>query len=290
VISLDFNAAAVPTALRLVSGWITWRIGERDGRPTKLPTNPHTGGNAQTNNPATWSTFEHVVAVARARRQGIGFVFSPQNPFCGVDLDDCRDPITGALAPWARSILGVLRSYAEVSPSKTGVKVFLDAKLTDGKGRRRGDVEIYSRERYFTVTGWRLPGAPLEPQPRQVELDALVAQLFPPPTPRPVGAIRATTLVDDEILERARRARNGERFARLWSGEWQAAGYGSQSEADLALASMLSFWAGGDAARVDGLFRQSALCRGKWLDRPDYRTWTLNKATQGDIYDVRRVA
>src|SRR5262249_4774716 len=54
-------------------------------------------------------------------------------------------------------------------------------------------------------------------------------------------------------------------FSRLFDrGDWAGCGYGSPSEADLALASLLAFWTGGDAARVDRLFRASALSRPKW--------------------------
>jgi primase-polymerase (primpol)-like protein len=151
-------------------------------------------------------------------------------------------------------------------------------------------LEVYCRKRFFAITGERLPDSSCEPQARQAALDAFMAELFPivEPARRPAPT-RAPSLADNEILERARSARNGELFSALWAGRWQHR-YGSQSEADLALCSMLSFWAGGDAARVDALFRCSALSREKWIDRADYREWTLAKATQGDVYDARRVA
>lgn len=113
-------------------------------------------------------------------------------------------------------------------------------------------------------------------------LDALCDRLWPPtppaPTPRPRH--RATTASDTALLDRARRARNGALFAALWAGEWRGR-YGSQSEADLALCSLLAFWCDSDAARVDALFRQSALYRAKWGDRTDYRQWTLDRACAG---------
>ena len=71
-----------------------------------------------------------------------------------------------------------------------------------------------------------------------------------------------------EVIRKALSASNGERFSRLWYGD--TSGYGSHSEADLALCGMLAFWTGGDAARIDTLFRQSGLYREKW-DRKDYR-------------------
>ncbi|AHG01873.1 hypothetical protein HALLA_00850 (plasmid) [Halostagnicola larsenii XH-48] len=71
-------------------------------------------------------------------------------------------------------------------------------------------------------------------------------------------------LKDEELLEKARNASNGEKFERLWKGN--TAGYESQSEADIALCCLLTFWTGGDHARVDRLFRQSGLLRKKWDD------------------------
>ena len=111
-------------------------------------------------------------------------------------------------------------------------------------------------------------------------LDALCDRLWPVAKVTPIRASsHRQALADGEVIERASRARNGDRFAALWAGEWQGR-YGSQSEADLALASMLSFWCDGDGARVDRLFRQSGLYREKW-DRADYRGWTLERACGG---------
>ena len=81
-----------------------------------------------------------------------------------------------------------------------------------------------------------------------------------------------------EVVKKALAASNGARFSRLWNGDTE--GYGSHSEADLALCGMLAFWTGGDAARIDTLFRQSGLYRKKW-DRKDYRNRTITEALSG---------
>jgi primase-polymerase (primpol)-like protein len=86
------------------------------------------------------------------------------------------------------------------------------------------------------------------------------------------------TTSDATVINRARAAKNGALFDALWSGNWQGR-YGSQSEADLALCALLSFWCDADAAQVDRLFRQSELYRPKW-QREDYRTRTLALACQ----------
>jgi putative DNA primase/helicase len=112
-------------------------------------------------------------------------------------------------------------------------------------------------------------------------LDALCDRLWPirpePTAPRPRRLVTAT---DATIIKRASSAKNGALFNLLWSGNWQTR-YGSQSEADLALCSLLAFRCDGDQARVDHLFRQSGLFREKWERRADYRKWTLDRACSG---------
>jgi len=110
-------------------------------------------------------------------------------------------------------------------------------------------------------------------------LDALCDRLWPPQPVQPPRVRRPVSASDAQILQRARRARNGALFSALWAGHWRDR-YGSQSEADLALCSLLGFWCDGDETRVDALFRQSGLYRSKW-DRDDYRRWTLERACSG---------
>jgi primase-polymerase (primpol)-like protein len=80
-------------------------------------------------------------------------VFSSGDPYTGIDLDDCRNPETGAIAPWARRIIDrVQEGYIETSPSGTGVHILVEGTVRDG-GMRKGPIEMYSRERFFTITG-----------------------------------------------------------------------------------------------------------------------------------------
>jgi primase-polymerase (primpol)-like protein len=96
----------------------------------------------------------------------------------------------------------------------------------------------------------------------------------------PAASAAGETLTDDEVLRRAMAAKNGDKFKRLWEGD--TSGYSSDSEADLALCSLLSYWTGGDRQRVDRLMARGALGqREKWATRPDYRERTINKALQG---------
>jgi hypothetical protein len=82
-------------------------------------------------------------------------------------------------------------------------------------------------------------------------------------------------LTDEEVIALARGAKNAEKFEALWSGD--TSGYASHSEADQALISLLAFYTQ-DENQLDCLYRQSALCREKWINRPDYRRRTIQRA------------
>jgi NrS-1 polymerase HBD domain len=287
----------VPLALRERPQWVVWRLEERDGKPTKVPyvarppLNRASSGTrkrwpASATDSATWRTYLEAVELAKDDGfDGIGFVVSADDEFCGVDLDDCDE--SGVLHPEAGAILLRLDSYAEFSPSGRGVRVFVQAKKNTDRCRTSetrwgGKLEIYDRGRFFTVTGNHVRGTPVTVEPRQAELDEIIARFLPAPTslngPQPFAV--PVDLDDIEILERARSAKNGGKFDRLFAGD--LSDYGSPSEGDIALCSMLAFWTGPDPVRIDRLFRQSRLMRAKW-DRGDgdYRNRTIAAALSG---------
>lgn len=293
-----------PEELREQPQWIVWRWGERDGKLQKWPTDPRTGvTNASDKDPGLWMSFTDAASVARSGAHGIsgvGFCFSDGLPYCGVDLDDCRDPATGEIEEWAREIVDALDSYTEVSPNQTGVKVWvrgtphLSGKRSlsdtpDGKPHR---VEIYDHLRFFTVTGWHLEGTPKTIRSAQKELVALSRRVFGGSgmgsegvhgdIPEPVSP----ALDDPEVLAKLRNGKRAEKFERLWAGEPGLADHGGDhSAADLALCSMHAFYTQ-DPVQLDRLFRQSKLMRPKWDDRhrgdgANYGEMTVEKALVG---------
>jgi putative DNA primase/helicase len=277
--------ALIPAELRERPQWVVWRYEERDGKRTKVPYRPQEPTRrAAADDPATWASFEQAIRVLdRERAEGVGFVFG-DDPFAGIDLDGCRDPASGVLEAEAVAIVQELDSYTEASPSGTGVHVLLVARLP-GERRRKGRIEMYDRARFFCMTGEHVRGMPVTIEQRQAELDALYERTFGRPEPDAVRPHRVPlVLADEELLERALAARNGDAFARLWHGDVN--GYESHSEADLALAGMLAFWTGGDPGAIDRLFRSSGLMRPKW-ERTDYREQTISTAIAGrsDFYE-----
>lgn len=274
---------SIEPTMRNLHQWVCWRSEERGGKNTKVPYSPKTGARGRSDDSTTWGSLaEARRAVEEENHDGVGFVFTAEDPFCGVDLDACVDPNTGEIEPWAADILDSLNSYTEFSPSGEGLHVMVRASLPEGR-RRGGGVEMYDRGRFFTVTGRHLPGAPKQVQNRQREISTLHARLFPSKHEQDTFINSAATstkpdLPDEEILRRARSAANGDKFAALWSGD--RTGYASGSEADLALLSMLAFWTGPDETRIASLFARSGLMREKW-NRSDYRRRTIDRAFQG---------
>lgn len=253
----------IPSELLEYKQWVLWRRAEVNRRATKIPISPWSGKAAACDKPQTWSTYRHVrYAMRRFPCDGVGFVFTEADPFCGIDLDRCRTA-NGAISPEALAVIKRFESYTELSPSGTGAHVLIKAKLI-GKGRRAGKIEMYDSGRYFTITGKHLIGTPTEIHNRQVVLEQLTAELFTAEVAAPTASFSAPlSLSDEELIERAKNAPNGDRFRRLWEGD--ASDYGNDhSRADMALCRILAFWCRGDIARIDRLFRSSGLMREKW--------------------------
>jgi hypothetical protein len=297
-VALSVIADNIAPCLRELQQWVAWEYvlkKDGDGNPywTKILKDVYTGRNAKSNDPSTWTAFDDALAYYQAHRStisGIGFVFSADDPFCGIDLDDGRDRDTGEILPWAASLIQEMNSYTEVSPSGTGAKIFVRATLPPKakhcKPFKGGKIEVYDSLRYFAVTGHSLSSAPATVEPRQGEVDEFYRVVFAeaetPPDPFEVTATGTIPDDDTSLIQKAMSAKNGEKFSRLWNGD--TSDYGNDdSRADLALCGLLAFWTGPDAVRIDRLFRQSKLMRPKWDEKRGGGTYgqhTIERALQ----------
>jgi primase-polymerase (primpol)-like protein len=146
----------VPEELKDRQQWVNWKYEPNPNnpeKPKKVPINSKTGEKASVKKPDTWASFKDAVrSYKKGGVEGIGFVFTENDPYVGIDLDDCCSKKTGKIQPWAKKILNKIVSYSELSPSRTGVHIIAKGKLP-GKGKKVGKIEIYDQGRYFTVTG-----------------------------------------------------------------------------------------------------------------------------------------
>jgi putative DNA primase/helicase len=171
----------IPKIIRAIPQWVGWKIIiDKNGRIKKMPVNPNLKvvTPASVTDPSTWSTYTKAKeACQKLNLDGVGFVFRGNDPFVGIDLDDCKDSETGKIDKWARDIIRDMDSYTEISPSGTGVHIIIKGKLPAG-GLKGDDVEIYDRRRYFTVTGEHLKDTPLTINRRDAQLQNLIDKYF----------------------------------------------------------------------------------------------------------------
>ncbi|MBU1568152.1 MAG: DNA primase [Proteobacteria bacterium] len=205
--------------------------------------------------------------------EGLGFVFTTEDPFVGIDFDACRNTETGEIDPGVQDIVNRMNSYTEISPSGTGLHIIAKGVLPDG-GKRKDHIEMYDQGRFFTVTGYHLPGTPKEVS-GSPEVEALYHQLR-----NEKISTEASSITVAEVLESGREVEQVEKFNKLWAGDWSD--YPSQSEADLAFCAMLNIKTGNNSSETDRLFRESGLYRDKW-ERQDYREKCLSRAKVDNV-------
>lgn len=274
----------IPNELRSLKQFVVWKYKSRKtGKPAKIPYSPIGQRKASSTDESTWSTLCAAIKVLSGDKyNGLGFVL--HHPFVGIDLDNCRNGITGEIDEWAWEIILLIDSYTEVSPSGTGIHILAKGALS-GPGINRSldghKVEIYNKSRYFTLTGQRVESITKSIEQREKEISHLYEKAKPPTKTnqaesKPKKSVRSALCLDDEkILEIAKRAKNRVKFEQLFNGNWS--GFTSQSEADLALCSQIAFYTQ-DPTQIDRLFRHSGLNREKWEQRADYRNSTIEKA------------
>jgi putative DNA primase/helicase len=172
----------IPDDLRERDQWVLWCYESRNGSPTKVPYQPGRR-RASSTDCLTWSSFEAVQTEwerAPGCYAGPGFVFTKDDPYCGVDLDDALDS-DETLKPWAQSIVRRFSdSYMEISPSGTGLKIWVKASLPSnlpGVKVVDGQIELYDHSRYFAVTGHVFRGSPLEIEDHAADIRALYDRL-----------------------------------------------------------------------------------------------------------------
>ena len=247
----------IPDELRYVPKWCI-------AAPDKSPYTP-SGQRASVTAPSTWSDWYSASTVAQTwgEGSGIGFILGEDDEFTCIDLDvkdadnepDPSKHTSQAQLDRFQRIIRAFDSYTEKSRSGKGVHIWIKGKV--GTGCRRDGVEVYSQQRFIICTGDVLLNKPVEN--RQEMLDVLVDEIRSAAQSHTIELKELDeTLSDEEIWTRASSASNSDKFNQLWLGDWAGMGYPSQSEADLSLMSMLTFYSKSNE-QVRRLFRMSEL-------------------------------
>lgn len=288
----------IPALLKDYPQWVLWRYIDRGAgrKPDKQPVNPHTLGSAGVHWPNTWGAFAQVVQsyqdathghprYMHAGIAGIGFVLTAQDPFTAIDIDACVQE-NGVVLPSAIEVITQVHSYTEISPSGQGIRILVICP-DFADNRRTPTLELYSHDRYVTLTGNHLAGTPLTITPVQAAaLSALVPEpLSPPPLPAPrLASAQGEALSNRPIYRHPgdppwRRLTNdalweyifthdkfGEAHRARFQGDTSQEPGGDHSYTVIRLLNCLAAWTGCDPIRMRQMMLLSPLKNDKWFE------------------------
>ncbi len=239
---------------------------------------------------------------------GVGFFFTPQDPFYFCDIDKCLLP-DNTWSPVAQDIMSRLPGAAiEVSQSGTGLHI-IGMGVTPDHACKNIDLglELYTEGRFVALTGYNIIGD--AGTDNSATLAALVNDYFPPKiTERGTEWDNDSVLEytgnrdDDQLIKKMLKSKSGGNafggkasFKQLFENDQKALaeyftkedGQIDYSSVDAALAQHLAFWTGCNHERILTLMKRSALVRDKW-DRDDYLIRTITRAVslQKTVYTV----
>jgi hypothetical protein len=241
------RAGNLPDELKARRAWLCWMWKWRGDKRTKIPVRAADGRAASVTNPDDWCSFAEACDAyeQNTRFAGIGYVFVDEAGVSGLDLDKCLtqdDQGRPVLTDEAQALVTQAHSYTEITPSGTGLHVFLRGSVP--AGTRRGTVELYPHGRFFTVTGYALPGHEAEAINGAEVLQRLYGGMRGRETgaePRQPAAGAALHLSADasppfDLFQALLDADT--KFRRTWEGKRKDLADQSPSSFDLALASL----------------------------------------------------
>ena len=273
----------LPKGLKTKEIFCAWRLENSNKRKNeKVPYSIVTGARARVDHSSDFTKLDKVEKCLHAYT-GLGMKID--SDIIAIDLDHCVK--NGEISDWAMEILEHFpNAYIEYSPSGTGLHILCLYYGEYDKANyklRNGNVEVYPGKitnRFFTVTGNVYQQGELVTEDDGIKwlMDTYMKRETMPETFGESSEVKSY-LSDESVTQKAGNAVNGKKFTRLWNGD--ITGFPSQSEADAALCSILSFYCSGDMEQIDRLFRKSALYRPKWDEQRGTDTYgniTIRKA------------
>ena len=268
----------IPQELLAYPQWVCWRYVNRGQgkKPDKRPVNPHNLHNAGVRWANTWTTFAHAYRTYLLYEgrglHGIGFVLTADDPFVGVDIDNCVED--GELEPATLEVVRFLESYTEISPSQHGLRILVSCPAFTDNARTPA-LEIYSHSRFLTLTGHHVGGT--SAAIAEVEQERIAA-LIPQPAERvqtALSSMRAPIEPADGTALWARifeHDRYGAQHLRRFQGD-TSLDRDDHSLTVIRLLNCLARWTQGDAAQMRVMMLLSPLANDKWFSQRGNKDW-----------------
>ena len=277
---------------------------KRPGKTQKFPIHPTHGYRTDAHDPAIWITATEAIKIAEqfGAGYGVGFVFTEQDPFWFIDVDECVTP--NGYTPIVAELATLFPGCAvEISQSRRGLHFFGFGHVTDDrriKDKTGKLFDLFTSKRFVALTGIGAVGD-IGAFNYSASLSELVRRYLTrdpnendsgwttEPCPEWNGPDDDATLIQRALRSQSAASAFGNKasFADLWNADITALGrcfphatepYG-YSEADSALAMHLSFWTGRNCERIQRIMMQSKLYRQKW-EREDYLPRTILAVTR----------
>ena len=287
---MTWDLGSIPEELTKLPQWVLWSFEVRDGDRVKVPMQSN-GRYASTDKRGTWSSFaaaSHLLRSYPDKFDGIGFVFTEEDDFIGIDIDNCVNA-EGKVSEAARYIIDEMDSYTEYSPSGKGFHIIARGKLPEwftGTGKKNVEqgLEIYRYRRFFTITGHRENDNGVEE--RTDELETICDNFF---SHSEEAKVLIEIDIDDEHPERFsdkrllemmfKSEKQGQDIKLLHEG--RDTHDDDTSSSDMAYCNYLAFWTDKNPIQMDRIYRSSGRMRDKWDRRTGNSTYgwmTITKA------------
>lgn len=265
--------------------WLVWKYETNKGKKTKVPYRP-SGRKASSTNEKDWVTYLEAASAANGGKfDGVGIVFTSSQTLLGIDIDHCLKDgvVVHEQKETIEKLIATADTYTEISPSKEGLHLLLQ--LTEPfevKGNKRAPYELYTKDRYFTVTNTPFGDARPVRAVEHTELLKILSIIGHPwteePSKKPMPTPSSGFLTDEQVIKKMLGSKNGVAITKLWNGDISEYS-NDESSADMALASHLAFWCGKNKQQMERIWLLSPLGqREKTQQRIDYRSRTLDFA------------
>jgi hypothetical protein len=298
----------IPEELQRLNRWVCWKtemkINKKTSKeePTKVLKIPWNGNNAKSNEPKTWGSYETALeGLKKFDFDGIGFVFNGDG-LIGIDVDECRDIVTGQFNAVGFDILSTLNSYAEISPSGQGLHIICRGTIKGDKKQvfyePKKHLGIYDIGRYFTMTGDILDDGHADIEERAAELDFVyekyinVQKTDKNVNEKPNFVNESTSFVTEaDVFDRIEKSKKKDHILGLLNGVYDKIRYPSPSEAEMGLMNELAFLSDRNTVLMWNMFSTAGIFRpDEYKRNPKKYDTTLRKAINDcrECYSERR--